>query len=52
MQVRVAGEGFAIASEAQAMSAGIEGQEVRVRFESGRVASGRAVGERRVDLLL
>ena len=52
VQVRVAGEGFAIASEAQAMSAGIEGQEVRVRFESGRVASGRAVGERRVELLL
>lgn len=52
VQVHVAGEGFAIASEAQAMSAGIEGQEVRVRFESGRVASGRAVGERKVELLL
>ncbi len=52
VQVRVAGEGFAVASEAQALSAGIEGQEVRVRFESGRVASGRAVGERRVDVLL
>jgi flagella basal body P-ring formation protein FlgA len=50
--VRVAGEGFAIASEAQALSAGLEGQEVRVRFESGRVASGRAVAERRVELLL
>jgi flagellar basal body P-ring formation protein FlgA len=52
VQVRVAGEGFAVAAEAQALSAGIEGQEVRVRFESGRVASGRAVGERRVDVLL
>jgi len=52
VQVRVVGEGFAIASEAQAMSAGIEGQEVRVRFENGRVASGRAVGERKVELLL
>jgi flagella basal body P-ring formation protein FlgA len=52
VQVRVAGEGFAIASEAQALSAGLEGQEVRVRFESGRVASGRAVAERRVELLL
>jgi len=52
VQVRVAGEGFAIASEAQALSAGIEGQEVRVKFESGRIASGRAVGERRVDVLL
>ncbi|WP_162245854.1 MULTISPECIES: flagellar basal body P-ring formation chaperone FlgA [unclassified Roseateles] len=52
VQVRVAGEGFAVASEARAMSAGIEGQDVKVRFESGRVASGRAVGERRVELLL
>jgi len=52
VQVSAIGEGFAISSEAQAMSAGIEGQEVRVRFESGRVAIGRAVGERRVELLL
>jgi flagella basal body P-ring formation protein FlgA len=52
VQVRVAGEGFAVQSEAQAMAAGIEGQEVRVRFENGRIASGRAVGERRVELLL
>ena len=52
VQVSAIGEGFAVSSEAQAMSAGIEGQEVRVRFESGRVAAGRAVGERRVELLL
>lgn len=52
VQVKVIGEGFAVASEAQAMGAGIEGQEVRVRFESGRTASGRAVGERKVELLL
>ena len=52
VQVSAVGNGFAVSSEAQAMSAGIEGQEVRVRFESGRVASGRAVGERRVELLL
>lgn len=52
VQVRAAGEGFSVASEAQALGAGIEGQDVRVRFESGRIASGRAVGERRVDLLL
>ncbi|MGM9483906.1 flagellar basal body P-ring formation chaperone FlgA [Roseateles sp. NT4] len=52
VQVRAVGEGFAVASEAQALSAGVEGQEVRVRFESGRVVSGRAVGERRVDVLL
>ena len=52
VQVRVVGDGFSIASEAQAMGAGIEGQDVKVRFESGRVASGRAVGERRVELQL
>jgi flagella basal body P-ring formation protein FlgA len=52
VQVRAVGEGFAVASEAQALSAGIEGQDVKVRFESGRVVNGRAVGERRVDILL
>lgn len=52
VQVRAVGEGFAVASEAQAMSAGLEGQDVKVRFESGRVVNGRAVGERRVDVLL
>lgn len=52
VQVRAAGDGFAVVAEAQALGPGIEGQDVRVRFESGRVASGRAVGERRVDLLL
>lgn len=52
VQVRAAGEGFAVVAEARALSAGVEGQEVRVRFESGRVVSGRAVGERRVDVLL
>lgn len=50
--VRVAGPGFAVAAEAQALTPGVEGQDVRVRFDSGRVAAGRAVGERRVELLL
>ncbi|MDR7335033.1 flagellar basal body P-ring formation chaperone FlgA [Roseateles asaccharophilus] len=52
VQVRAAGSGFAIVAEAQALGPGLEGQDVKVRFESGRVASGRAVGERRVELLL
>ncbi|RTL46897.1 MAG: flagellar basal body P-ring formation protein FlgA [Burkholderiales bacterium] len=52
VQVLAVGPGFSVASEAQALSAGIEGQEVKVRFESGRVASGRAVAERRVELAL
>jgi flagellar basal body P-ring formation protein FlgA len=52
VQVHAIGPGFAVAAEAQALSNGVEGQDVRVRFESGRVASGRAVGERRVELML
>lgn len=52
VQVRAAGNGFAIVAEAQALGPGIEGQDVRIRFESGRVSSGRAIGERRVELLL
>ncbi|MFG6465621.1 flagellar basal body P-ring formation chaperone FlgA [Roseateles sp. BYS87W] len=52
VQVRAVGPGFAVAAEAQALTAGLEGQDVRVRFESGRVASGRAVAERRVELAL
>lgn len=52
VQVLAAGEGFAVMAEAQALGPGLEGQDVRVRFESGRVASGRAVGERRVELPL
>lgn len=52
VQVLVSGDGFAVQSEAQALAPGLEGQEVKVRFENGRVAAGRAVGERRVELLL
>ncbi len=52
VQVSVAGPGFAIGTEGQALSAGLEGQDVRVRVEGGRVLTGRAVGERRVELML
>lgn len=44
--------GFAVASEGQALSAGLDGQTVRVRFENGRTVTGRAVGDRRVEVLL
>ena len=44
------GPGFSVAGEAQALSNGIEGQPVRVRTESGRVLTGQAIGERRVEL--
>lgn len=50
--VMAVGTGYAISSEGQAMGVGLEGQEVRVRFDNGRVAVGRAVAERRVEVLL
>ncbi|MDE2148202.1 MAG: flagellar basal body P-ring formation protein FlgA [Burkholderiales bacterium] len=52
VQVVAGGDGFTISTEAQAMSRGLEGQEVRVRTESGRVVVGRAVGDHRVALAL
>ncbi|CAN5294193.1 flagellar basal body P-ring formation chaperone FlgA [soil metagenome] len=52
VNVRASGAGFAVAGEGQAVSAGLEGQDVKVRFENGRVVTGRAVGERRVEIVL
>ncbi len=52
VRIVAAGRGFAVASEGQALSAGIEGQSARVRTESGRVLSGLPSGERRVDVAL
>ena len=46
------GSGYAVSGEGQALQAGLEGQEVRVRFESGRIVTGRPVAERRVEVLL
>jgi flagella basal body P-ring formation protein FlgA len=50
--VMAQGAGFSVSGEGQALSNGIEGQPVRVRTESGRVLTGQAVGERRVELAL
>jgi flagella basal body P-ring formation protein FlgA len=44
------GPGFSVASEAQALTAGIEGQLARVKTESGRVLTGQPTGERRLEL--
>jgi flagellar basal body P-ring formation protein FlgA len=46
------GPGFSISSEGQALSHGFEGQSARVRTETGRVVTGRPVGERRMELSL
>lgn len=50
--VKAMGSGYAVSGEGQALQAGLEGQEVRVRFENGRIVTGRAVGERQVEVLL
>ena len=52
VQLVAVGNGYSVSGEGQAMSAGLEGQPVRVRTESGRIVSGQAVGERRVELSL
>ena len=44
------GPGFALESEGQALSNGIEGQPARVRTENGRVLTGLPSGERRVEV--
>ena len=46
------GRGFAVSAEGLAMNAGLEGQPVRVRMESGRVVVGLPVGHKRVELNL
>lgn len=46
------GEGFKVASEAVAITPGLEGQSARVRIESGRVLTGTAVGDRRLEVPL
>ena len=52
VQVLARGNGFVVGGEGQAMGPGIEGREVRVRTESGRVLTGVPVGDRRVEVLL
>lgn len=52
VKVTARGAGFAIAGEGQALNQGLDGQDVRVRFENGRTVTGRAVGEREVEVLL
>jgi len=52
VQVKVSGDGYAIAADGQALSVGLEGSDARVRMESGRTVTGRVVGERRVEVVL
>ena len=53
-QVRVTagGAGFQIASDGQAMTAGVLGQTVRIRLDNGRITSGTVVDARTVHINL
>ena len=52
VQVVYAGSGFRISSFGKALSAGIEGQAIRVQVESGRVLTGTARAGRLVEMRL
>lgn len=52
VKIRAVGAGYAIEGEGQALSPGIEGQPARVRIEGGRVVTGVAAAERRIDVAL
>jgi flagella basal body P-ring formation protein FlgA len=52
VRISASGNGFAISTEGQALSTGYEGQSVRVRTDSGRIVSGRAVGQQLVEVRL
>jgi flagella basal body P-ring formation protein FlgA len=52
VRVTALGEGWQVVTEGQAIGAGIEGQMVRVRTESGRLLTARPTGDRQVELAL
>jgi flagella basal body P-ring formation protein FlgA len=52
VQLKAVGPGFAVSGSGVALSAGLEGQSVRVRTPGGRTVTGRAVGDRVVEVLL
>lgn len=52
VQLRAVGGGFAIAASGEALTAGLEGQSVRVRTTGGKVVVGQAVGDKMVEITL
>lgn len=50
VQLVAQGPGFRVAGAGQALTAGVEGQPVRIRTESGRILTAEAVGERRAEV--
>jgi len=52
VRVHAVGEGFTVAGEGTALTAGVEGQTARVRTESGRIVTGMASGDRLLEVRL
>ena len=52
VRVTALGQGWQVVTEGQAVGAGIEGQAVRVRTESGRLLTARPTGDRQVEVAL
>ena len=52
VKVMARGAGFSAVGSGQALGAGVEGQLVRVKTESGRILSGRPVAQGTIDLAL
>ena len=52
VRVTALGAGWQVVTEGQAVGAGIEGQSVRVRTESGRLLTARPSGDRQVEVAL
>lgn len=50
VRVIAQGDGFVVASEAQALSAGVVGQVARIRMESGRISSGVVLDGKTVQI--
>lgn len=44
------GPGFTISGSGEALAHGVEGRSIRVRIDNGRIISGTAIGDRRVEV--
>jgi flagella basal body P-ring formation protein FlgA len=52
VRIVAAGSGYSISAEGLALTAGIDGQNAKVRAESGRIVSGRPNGQRQIEVPL
>lgn len=52
VRIVAAGQGYSISAEGLALMAGIDGQNVKVRTESGRIVNGRPSGQRQIEVRL